>query len=85
MRTTLTLDDDVAHRIKKKRRAGNDLSFKEVVNQTLRNGLIYEEKIDEEQSKPFKLSGRLLESKMPFNFDRPRHLLEAVDEEHDLK
>ena len=38
MRTTLTLDDDVAAKLKaESRRAGRP--FKEIVNETLRNGL----------------------------------------------
>jgi hypothetical protein len=38
MRTTLTIDDDVAAALERLRRAG-DKSLKEVVNQTLRRGL----------------------------------------------
>ncbi len=38
MRTTLTIDDDVAARLEQLRRAGN-ASFKEIVNETLRLGL----------------------------------------------
>lgn len=38
MRTTLTLDDDVAAALKRLRKA-RDVSFKEVVNETLRLGL----------------------------------------------
>lgn len=38
MRTTLTLDDDVAVRLKAEARRGG-LSFRDVVNETLRRGL----------------------------------------------
>jgi hypothetical protein len=38
MRTTLTLDEDVAKRLREKARRTGD-SFKEVVNSTLRRGL----------------------------------------------
>lgn len=38
MRTTITLDDDVAAELEQLRRAGNR-TFKDVVNQTLRAGL----------------------------------------------
>lgn len=38
MRTTLTLDDDVAHRLQDKARKSGT-SFKEIVNETLRLGL----------------------------------------------
>ena len=42
MRTTLTLDDDIA-RILKRRARELDRPFKEVVNATLRNGLAKED------------------------------------------
>jgi uncharacterized ferredoxin-like protein len=38
MRTTLTLDDDLARRLKELARA-TDRNFKEVVNETIRKGL----------------------------------------------
>ena len=38
MRTTLTLDDDVAHHLVERQRLTGE-SFKQVVNQTLRDGL----------------------------------------------
>jgi Arc/MetJ family transcription regulator len=38
MRTTITLDDDVAAQIEKVRRAGR-MTFKEIVNHALREGL----------------------------------------------
>lgn len=42
MRTTLTLDEDLARLLKEKARRG-DGSFKQVVNETLRAGLAAEE------------------------------------------
>jgi hypothetical protein len=38
MRTTLTLDDDLAHRLREQARRTGE-SFKQVVNETLRQGL----------------------------------------------
>lgn len=38
MRTTITLDDDVAIELERRQRAGNR-SFKDIVNETLRAGL----------------------------------------------
>lgn len=38
MRTTLTLDDDVAFRLKKAQESERSKSFKEIVNETLRRG-----------------------------------------------
>ena len=39
MRTTLTLDDDVAFGLKRIQAKERDKSFKEIVNETLRKGL----------------------------------------------
>jgi hypothetical protein len=39
MRTTLTLDDDVAALLRRVRKASRDASLKEVVNEALRHGL----------------------------------------------
>ena len=39
MRTTLTIDDDVAFGLKKAQESDRDKSFKEIVNDTLRKGL----------------------------------------------
>jgi Ribbon-helix-helix protein, copG family len=52
MRTTLTLDDDVAARIERLRRA-RDESFKEIVNDALRRGL-QDMSAPERKRKPFR-------------------------------
>ena len=43
MRTTLTLDEDVARQLKERARRSGE-SFKEVVNSVLRQGLVHEKK-----------------------------------------
>jgi hypothetical protein len=48
MRTTLTIDDDVAIRLKRLRRERDD-SFKEIVNDLLRRGLRELERPDTER------------------------------------
>lgn len=85
MRTTMTIDEDVARQIKKKRSTANGKSFKEVVNETLRSGLRYEQQIDRMPKKKFELKGRILRSKTRFNFNKVQQLVDAVDEEFDLK
>jgi hypothetical protein len=85
MRTTMTIDDDVARRLKQKRISGDGLTFKEAVNETLRNGLEYEEQLKSKPNRKFELKGRLLRSKMLFNFNKVQQLLEFVDNEDDLK
>lgn len=84
MRTTMTIDDDIARQIKKKRLAGDGKTFKEAVNETLRNGLRYEQ-IDRKPRKKFELKGRLLRSKTRFNFNKVQQLVEFIDEETALK
>ena len=84
MRTTMTIDDDIAIQIKKRRVSGDGKSFKEVVNETLRNGLLFTADAERKPKKTFELTGRLLRSKMPFNFNKVHQLVEVVDEEHDL-
>ena len=85
MRTTMTIDEDIARQIKKKRLTTNGKSFKEVVNETLRSGLRYEEQIDRQPKKKFELTGRLLRAKTRFNFDKIQQLVEFIDEEDVLK
>ena len=85
MRTTMTIDDDIALQIKKSKISGNGKSFKEVVNDTLRNGLLFASEAERKPKKKFELKGRLLRSRMPFNFNKVHQLVEVVDEEHDLK
>lgn len=85
MRTTMTIDDDVARQLKKKRLIDDGKTFKEAVNETLRNGLRYEEQIDRKPRKKFELKGRLLQSKTRFNFNKAQQLIEFIDEESALK
>lgn len=54
MRTTLTLDPDVAKEIQRLRREG-DRSFKELVNETLRLGLrARTRRVEQGERKPFR-------------------------------
>jgi hypothetical protein len=85
MRTTLTIDDDIAREINKTRLKRNGQSLKAVVNETLRNGLLFAAEAETKPRKKFKLTGRLLRSRMPFNFNKVHQLVEIVDEEDALK
>lgn len=85
MRTTLTIDEDVAREIKKYRNGKKGQSLKAVVNETLRNGLLFAAEAETKPKKKFELKGRLLKSKMPLNFNKVHELVEIVDEEFDLK
>jgi len=77
MRTTLTLDEDVAARLEElQRRLG--ISFKDAVNQTLRRGL------EREQAKrrdvpPFVVTPRRMGLQRGLNYANVGELLEQVE------
>jgi hypothetical protein len=76
VRTTITLDDDVVAKIKAEmRRTGG--SFKEVVNEMIRNGFFFVEKA--KQQKPFKVYARPLGLRPGLNYDSTSELLEQVE------
>jgi hypothetical protein len=85
MRTTLTLDDDVVTALKRKRRENEDISFKDAVNTAIRDGLLFESETRKRPKKKFELKGRLLHSKVPFNFDKPSRLAEFADNDPDFR
>jgi hypothetical protein len=78
MRTTLTLDDDVAAKLKaESRRAGRP--FREIVNETLRRGLM-SRRVAAQQGQPYKLRVRDLGNLKPgLSLDRIAELLEQVE------
>ena len=77
MRTTLTLDDDVAAKLKaESRRAGR--SFREVVNETLRRGLAHKRAGGTRQA--FKVTVRDLGNLRPgLSLDNIAELIEHVE------
>jgi hypothetical protein len=78
MRTTLTLDDDVANLLKREvRRSGE--SFKQVVNHSLRLGLATPKK---PARKPFKVTPRKLGLPVGLSYDSIPALLEALEGPH---
>ncbi len=76
MRTTLTLDDDVAARLKA-RCHRRHTSFKEVVNETLRAGLAAERALQPET--PFCIEARDLGLRSGYSLDNVAELLEQLD------
>ena len=80
MRTTLTLDADVA--AKAKRGAAKlGKSFKEVINAALRIGL--DEVLKPAAAKPYRTKGRPLGLRQGFNYDNIAELLaRAEGEDH---
>ena len=76
MRTTLTLDDDVATRLNAEmRRSGK--SFKEIVNEFLRIGLIAKKEL--RTSEPFKVRARKLGVRKGLNYDNIGELLDQIE------
>lgn len=78
MRTTLTIDDDVAVRLDEFRKK-NRVSFKEAVNLLLRNGLM----ADEQPRKivAFNVRARSLgKVREGFNLDKISQVLDRLDE-----
>ena len=77
MRTTLTLDDDIAAKLRAEvRRSGKP--FKEVVNQTLRTGL---NSLSQAKAfPPYRVKARNLGLKPGFSYDNIGELLEQVDQ-----
>jgi plasmid stability protein len=77
MRTTLTLDDDVAAKLKaESRRAGR--SFREIVNETLRRGLASQRATV--QRRRFKITARDLGDLKPgLSLDNVAGLIERVE------
>lgn len=75
MRTTLTLDDDVANLLNQKmRRSG--ASLKETVNRALRLGLTAP---DAREQKPFVITPRRLGLPPGLSYDKIEDLLEALE------
>ena len=77
MRTTLTLDDDVARLLEKEtRRTG--ASFKEVVNRALRLGLTTSRQV---QRKPFVVTPIKMGLPPGLSYDCVQRLMDAIEED----
>jgi hypothetical protein len=75
VRTTLTLDDDIANLLNKEiRRSG--ISFKEGVNRYLRIGLMTSKR---QIRKPFVVTPRPLGLPPGLSYDRVEELLESIE------
>ena len=75
MRTTLTLDDDIASLLKKEMRQSGS-SFKETVNHFLRLGLTTPK---EQKRKPFVVKPRALGLPPGMSYDNIHELLEMLE------
>jgi len=78
MRTTLTIDDDIAMKLKTEAKKETDKSFKEVVNETLRLGLLARQKA--QKPTEFRVNSRSLGIRKGLNYDNIGELLEQIEE-----
>ncbi|MDQ3253956.1 MAG: DUF2191 domain-containing protein [Acidobacteriota bacterium] len=77
MRTTLTLDDDVAEAVDKELRRRSKSSYKEVVNDLIRAGLHARREM--KRAPHFKVRSRALGSRRGLNYDDIGGLLEELE------
>ncbi len=77
MRTTLTIDDDVAFGLKRIQESDPSKSFKEIVNEALRRGL--NGSTDKATRKPFKVKPFKLGLRKDLNFDNIEELLDIIE------
>ena len=77
MRTTLTIDDDVAFGLKKKQAKEPSKSFKVLVNETLRRGL--QPNGATPKRKEFKLITYPMGLRKDLNFDNIEELLDEIE------
>lgn len=77
MRTTLTIDDDVAAKLQAKAKTENGKSFKEVVNETLRIGLLAQS--TPSKGTAFKVRSRRMGVRKGLNYDNIGELLEQIE------
>ena len=77
MRTTLTIDDDIASKLKIEMQKNGGKTFKDIINETLRRGLV--SKKEAAKAKPFKLKTYSLKTVKNVNFDNIGELLEQIE------
>ena len=77
MRTTLTIDDDVAFGLKRMQESESEKSFKEVVNEVLRRGLTSPK--PKQARKKFKVKAYPLNLREGLNLDNIEELLDQVE------
>lgn len=78
MRTTLTIDDDISTKLKAKLKNSADKTFKEIVNETLRLGLLAEKDLKKNNS--FRVRSRPLGIVKGLNYDNIGELIEQIEE-----
>ena len=77
MRTTVTIDDDVAIKLQAEMRRQKSSNFKETLNDVLRRGLLVRRELA--GTKPFKVRSRGMGKKHGLNYDNIGELLENLE------
>jgi plasmid stability protein len=81
MRTTLTVDDDIIVKLQERSKTTGK-SFKEVVNEILRTGLLTQEALSPPNMEPFEVQARSLGLKPGLSYDNVAELLEQAEGAH---
>jgi hypothetical protein len=77
MRTTVTIDDDVATKLQAEMRKQQSSNFKQILNDVLRRGLLVRRELA--ASKPFRVRGRRMGKMQGLNYDNVGELLEHLE------
>ncbi len=77
MRTTLTIEEDVAAKLQKKLKKSVGKTFKDVVNETLRLGLLAEKNL--KPTEKFRVRSRALGVNKGLNYDNIGELIEQIE------
>jgi hypothetical protein len=80
MRTTITLDPDLASKLRALAKE-RDISFKEAVNSVLRAGL----GADVAGARPYRLRARRMRLRPGIDLDRALHLASALEDEETVR
>jgi Arc/MetJ family transcription regulator len=77
MRTTITLDDDVAEKLRAEMRRRRTTNFKETLNDVLRRGLLARRELG--AAKPFRVRARRMGSRPGLSYDNVGELIEQLE------
>jgi hypothetical protein len=77
MRTTVTIDDDVAAKLQAEMRRQRSNNFKKILNDVLRRGLLVKRQLA--ASKPFRVRARRMGKMLGLNYDNVGEMLEYLE------
>jgi hypothetical protein len=77
MRTTVTIDEDVATKLQAEMRRQQSSNFQEILNDILRRGLLVRRELA--ASKPFRVRARRMGKMQRLNYDNVGEMLEYLE------